>query len=596
MYTARLGRSAAAMVAAGAVALAALVPAPQATARERSYAASIVNGTVTSLSKWPYIVGIMKKSIADPYYAQFCGGSLVAPTIVLSAAHCTFDANNDPLAPAAVDVLVNADDLGDGNQVPFEGQRINVSSIIRHPAYNPNTIRNDFALFVLSAPAPATPVAIVPPPSDHRWAGGRPARVAGFGCQVYDAEPGDCTVYPTHLRETGLPMLSDRACENIGGVYALHFDRTNMVCAGSLGHVRQTRPGLQEGTAKSPCFGDSGGPLVVEGPSGADYQVGVVSWGPSACGVGPGVFSRIGTSSVRPWLRDNGVPVMRGAFTGGPALSIGGNFTPVAGDFDGNGRDDLLLYASGPGRDFLWRGNANNGFVNNANRVTIGGNLRPVAGDFNNDSRDDIFWLGPGDAEDILWQGTPTGFVRVAAPSVRRAAMPYAGDFNGDGYDDILFSGPGALSDLLLYGGAAGFTPDPSIDNDDPQAPVVGDFDGDGHDDVVWYGAGNRADALWRGSPTGLQGPGTATTVGGTFRPVAGDFDGDNRDDIMWFSPNGPDALRRGTSTGFQSAPEVVLDGTYVGVPGDYDGDAKTDIVWYGAGSSPDRHWRGTHR
>jgi VCBS repeat protein len=79
-------------------------------------------------------------------------------------------------------------------------------------------------------------------------------------------------------------------------------------------------------------------------------------------------------------------------------------------------------------------------------------------------------------------------------------------------------------------------------------------------------------------------------------QPVAGDFDGDGKADVLYFSATGPDLVRRGTATGFQNAPEVRLDGDYLGVPGDFNGDGRDDVVWYGAGSNPDKYWRGARR
>jgi secreted trypsin-like serine protease len=561
------------------------------------YAAQIVNGTKSSLGRWPYIVGILQKDEPSTYYAQFCDGSLVAPTIVLSAAHCTFDGRGNPLDPADVDVLVNADDLSTSTTPgDHEGQRIDVVEIVRDPQYNASKIWHDYALFKLASPAPATPVTVVPPSSDYRWAGGRTARVAGFGCAEYDADPGTCTTngYPLHLRETPLPMLADKNCTALGGVYARYFSNDTMVCAGSIGQVVETKPGIQEGTAKSPCFGDSGGPLVVEGPAGVDLQVGVVSWGPQACGIGPGVFSRLGTNSARAWLRANGVPVGRAAFSSGPAFSIGGNFTPVAGDFDGDGRDDILWYAPGSGRDFLWRGSAA-GLVAGP-RVSMGGAYKPVAGDFDGDGRDDVFWFGPGAATDFIWYGTPTGFTRGPTLVLNRHANPVAGDFDGDGLTDVLLYSPGTAAELLLRGDAvAGLVSGPPVANNGVYVPVAGDFDGDGKTDIVWYGVGGRFDMMWRGTAGGFQSAGSLT-IGGRFRPVAGDFDGDGKGDVLWFSPAGGDLLRRGTASGFESAPEVVIDGERSGVSGDFDGDGRADVVWYGAGKVTDLHWRGAHR
>jgi secreted trypsin-like serine protease len=584
-----------AVVAVVAALMAAVVPSANAASRDPRYSASIVHGTDASLSKWPYMVAVLARSEPLTYYAQFCDGSLVAPTIVLTAQHCTYDGTGDPLQPNQVDVLVNADDLS--RRTSHEGDRIHVSQIIRYPGYSPSTIRHDIALFVLETPATARPVALVPSSSDYRWAGGRDARVAGFGCAQYDASPlpGNCANggYPVHLRETALPMMSDRACRNLGGVYRASFDAATMVCAGSVGNVTETDPGIQEGTAKSPCFGDSGGPLVIEGPGGTDYQVGVVSWGPEACGIGPGVFSRIGSDDVRVWMRAHGVAIAHSPFAAGPAVNFTGDFTPVAGDFDGDGKTDIFWYTPGSGRDFLYRGTAN-GFDDEPG-YTMGGNYRPVAGDFDGDGLDDIFWLGPGTARDVWWRGTPTGFAVSRRVSVNRFAVPIAGDFNGDGFDDIFFYGPGTRSDLLWRGSAAGFVIGPAVRNDLARTPAVGDFDGDGKDDILWYGAGSLSDSVWRGSATGF-GAHLALSINASVQPVTGDFDGDGRADVVWFAPKGADLVRRGTATGFQNAPEIRLDGSYTGIAGDFNGDGRADIVWYGVGTNPDKYWHGFRR
>jgi secreted trypsin-like serine protease len=564
---------------------------PAARTTGDGFSAQIVNGNKSSIERWPYLVALLLKDETSTYYGQFCDGSVVAPQIVLTAAHCTFDGSGHPLVAGDVDVLVGADDLSKSD-TSHEGTRIAVTQIIRDPQYNPNTIWHDYALWKLATPAPVTPVTIVPPSSDYRFAGGRTARVAGFGCARYDADPGNCVTdgYPLHLRETSLTMLSNGKCTGLGGVYARYFRSDTMVCAGALGTIVERTPGIQEGTAASPCFGDSGGPLVVEGPGGVDYQVGVVSWGPDACGIGPGVFSRVGSNALRAWLRSNGVPVQHAPFVKGPDVHVGGQYRPVAGDFDGDGKDDIFWYAPGAGKDRLWRGTAN-GFVAGT-AVRIGNQLRPVAGDFNGDGRDDIFWFGPRDEPERLWLGTPTGFAGRSTVSVNRKAVPVAGDFDGDGYCDVLLYPAGAHSATLLRGGPTGFTETTTPNVAGTFTPIGGDFNGDGYGDVYWYATGPAPDQLWRGSNAGLVFGGTPR-ADGPYRPVAGDFDGDHKDDVVWFSPKGRDVLQRGTTTGFTSAPEVVLDADVVGIAGDFDGNGRDDIVWYGAGSRPDLHWRG---
>ena len=54
----------------------------------------IVGGTTTTIAAWPWQAAITANPAiyaGNGFQRQFCGGSLVAPTIIITAAHCTFD-------------------------------------------------------------------------------------------------------------------------------------------------------------------------------------------------------------------------------------------------------------------------------------------------------------------------------------------------------------------------------------------------------------------------------------------------------------------------------------------------------------------------
>ena len=109
-------------------------------------------------------------------------------------------------------------------------------------------------------------------------------------------------------------------------------------------------------------------------------------------------------------------------FVPGPAVSVLGEYTPIPGDFDGDGRDDVVWYRPGTGRDHLWQGTAD-GFVEGP-RVNVDGNYTPIPGDFDGDGRDDILWNGFGAAPDPLWRGTPSAFT----PGPTLSTTPAASD------------------------------------------------------------------------------------------------------------------------------------------------------------------------
>src|SRR4029077_6939634 len=86
-------------------------------------------------------------------------------------------------------------------------------------------------------------------------------------------------------------------------------------------------------------------------------------------------------------------------FAGLATSSVNGALTPVAGDLNGDGRDDLLWYS--PGNTSKWT--ALGGMQFKAEPVaTDGTRLVPVAGDFDGDHRSDVFWYSGG-GTDPLW-------------------------------------------------------------------------------------------------------------------------------------------------------------------------------------------------
>jgi hypothetical protein len=279
--------------------------------------------------------------------------------------------------------------------------------------------------------------------------------------------------------------------------------------------------------------------------------------------------------------------------------SVSGSYVPLTGNFLGgvDSPDDILWYAPGSAADYLWRGTNSRSFLSSG--VSISGAYFPIVGDFDGDGWDDVFWYAPGPRGDYVWYGGASGFTSRSRP-VNGYYRVGAGDVNGDGRDDVVFHGPNSATDYLWRGTATkgSFSSAPLSMGGD-YTIRVGDVDGNGADDLLLYQAGGRADAIWRGGsgvtgagPTGGFSP-RPVTVNGSYAPVVGDVDGDGFDDILWYAAGGaPDFLWMGSVTGAPVSRPIVAGGIYVPLLADLDADGGDDVVWsHGSGASSPLWW-----
>jgi glycerophosphoryl diester phosphodiesterase len=217
-----------------------------------------------------------------------------------------------------------------------------------------------------------------------------------------------------------------------------------------------------------------------------------------------------------------------------PAETVPAETVPVLGDFDGDGRGDLLWYGPGAADDHLWLGRPSRSFVGVP--VTVRGHYLPLGGDFDGDGRADVLWYGPGGDPDVLWRGRRRGRFTARALAVRGDYRPLAGDFNGDGARDVVWYQPGPGADVVWFGHGNGRFSARRVQAPDGAEPFGGDFDGDGRRDVFWYGPGAAADRLWYGGAGGRFTTAPAA-VHGSYRPLVADFGGDGPDDVLWWAP-----------------------------------------------------------
>lgn len=235
---------------------------------------TIIGGGPASPGEYPFMTAILSEEISgSDYDKQFCGGSLIASTWVLTAAHCVQGESASSLAVAVGRTVLSS----------TQGQRLAVSAVFVHPDFNePTSLANDAALLRLAQPASVAPIALAGAADDGFEAQGTPLTVIGWGSTTSKGAPS----YPDELREVGVPAVSDANCAT---AYRSSLHQATMMCAGA--------PGIDS------CYGDSGGPLFAVRGNGSRVQMGIVSWG-NGCAKKrfPGVYSEVNAASIRNWI------------------------------------------------------------------------------------------------------------------------------------------------------------------------------------------------------------------------------------------------------------------------------------------------------
>ncbi len=197
-----------------------------------------------------------------------------------------------------------------------------------------------------------------------------------------------------------------------------------------------------------------------------------------------------GSGSERIWL-SNGTqsPLDMSAFGSMPA-SVDGFYRPFAGDFDGDGFDDIFWDDSSPAGDAIWAGHANSPQTPQVHRTDIHGTFEAITGDFDGDGDTDVFWYR--DAAD-RWVEAFGSSAAVGSWQVERNPRLMA-DVNNDGRQDIVgFGNSGvhvATSTGDSFGPAIRWTSNFGSNGwDSTRHPrLVGDVNGDGMEDIVGFG------------------------------------------------------------------------------------------------------------
>ena len=221
----------------------------------RRRAPRIVGGTAALEGRYPFAVAI---STASRF--QYCGGTIISPRHVLTAAHCQVEPGD--LA------LVGSVDLLKTRSVRITQSRI-------HRAFDPETMDYDVALAVLAEDVvPSVTLAPNAVPGN--------STTIGWGA-IREGGPSS-----SFLQQVEVPLWTAEDCRR---VYPTLTPR--QICAGRV-----------TGGADS-CQGDSGGALLVsvDGAEGAWRQLGVVSYGVGCARPNvPGVYTDLRAAEIRAWI------------------------------------------------------------------------------------------------------------------------------------------------------------------------------------------------------------------------------------------------------------------------------------------------------
>ena len=234
-------------------------------------AGAITNGQKDTSNKYPF-VGLLAFYDADGVYMHRCSGTLVSPTVVLTAAHCT-DGTSYAYAYFKTEV---PDDF-----------RTNPTGVLgttyTHPDYNPNNLDTDIGVVVLTKAVKLKQYPTLAPEgflTDLKATGElQDATFVNVGYGVLDA-PKPPNLVPNEDRWFSTSPYSGLTQGNL--------------------HLLQNEKATGQGGT---CFGDSGGPHFYEDTL---ILVSVTSWGDANC-VSNDMTQRVDLANVLDWLATFGV-------------------------------------------------------------------------------------------------------------------------------------------------------------------------------------------------------------------------------------------------------------------------------------------------
>lgn len=243
------------------------------------------NENLSQFGEFPWMVAVLKEEFTEEIpnilNVYQCGGALIHPDAVLTAAHCVSEKNKN--------FIVRAGEWDSQHMVElYLHQNREVKSVTIYPQYYAGALYNDIALLILKSPFEiAENVNVICFPKLNHVTSNSRCVAAGWRKDVF----GKKGKYQVIFKKIVLPIVENNDCQEklrstrLGKSFQLH---RNFMCAG----------GEPE---KDNCNGDGGSPLVCPIPGQKDryYQAGIVAWG-IGCGENniPGVVPMLLVSKI----------------------------------------------------------------------------------------------------------------------------------------------------------------------------------------------------------------------------------------------------------------------------------------------------------
>ncbi|MFF7717095.1 trypsin-like serine protease [Streptomyces sp. NPDC007988] len=494
----------------------------------------IIGGSTTTISTAPWMAQL---HFSDAEGSYFCGGVVIAPTKVATAAHCVKGIKwyQDGAVVVGTDQMPTQN--ADGSWDFHGGTVLGAYRQWNHPQYSPYTIDNDVAVLTLTSAVPSTVTSLplAQPTDSALYQAGRDGKVYGWG-RTSSTDPNSAS---QTLKVADADIVADTSC---AAAYPDGFIKGHMVCAGAP-------PTGDDATSETTCNGDSGGPLVVGGK-----LAGIVSWGDENCSAAGkyGVYAKATTYSAPIQSRVDDA------------------------NWSSDHTADLLARRASDSSLFSWHSKVTS-LARTHNLGNFGGVNLLVQTDLDRDDYEDLIYrVGNGD---VYWDHYVPGpggtegdwaFKLVAKGWSKHKQIVAPGDVTGDELPDMLAVDSTGTMRVYPGKGNGGFAAPVAVGTGWGSFTMVrghGDFTADGKADIFARKSDGKT-YLYKGTGVATKPFATPVLVGafGSMNAIVttGDVNSDGHADVMtrdttgklWLYPgkgNGGFNARVAFGTGWQA-------------------------------------------